>query len=139
MIVTLNSPTRPITATIFTIEFPQSLLDSMQYQIAQCNRYQITHVCWLIRNSSLIPQTNTIHMLFLSSVMKRQITATYTGQHFKTRNGLMNLIDYEATDEELHSIHLMLNCNSLRETLDTNAYERNFSKKLPHLKRFTLI
>ena len=63
--------------------------------------------------------------------MKRQITTAYTGQHFKTRNGLMNLMDYKATHEELHSIHIMLNSNSLRETLDTNAYKRNLSKKLP--------
>ena len=115
----------------FTIEFPQSSSDSMQYQIAQCNRYQITHVLLQVGNLLLISQTNTIQMLLLSSVMKRQITTTYTGQHFKTRNGLMNLIDYKATHEELYSIHIMLNCNSLRETLDTNAYKRNFSKNYP--------
>ena len=103
----------------------------MQYRIAQCNRYQITHIHLPIRNLSLIPQTNTIQMLFSLSVMKRQITTTYTGQHFKTRNGLMNLINYEATQEELQSIHVMLNCSSLGETLDTNAYKRNFSKNYP--------
>ena len=128
--------TQKTIATILSFEFPSSSSDSLQYRISQCNRYQVVHVQLPIRGSKLVQQW-LYALPFNSHVIKSPPLqqSTNSESHFKTRFGMMSSMSYLLSHEELQEIHLTLNCASLNERFDTEQYERNYTRKLPPIRK----
>ena len=55
--------------------------------------------------------------------------------HFKTKFGMMSLMSYSLSHEELQEIHLTLNCQSFNGWFDTKQYKRNYTRKLSPIQK----
>ena len=99
----------------FAIEFPQGSAESIQYRVAQCNRYQIVDFNTPVRNNKGIVTDGKRGAPFFSQVIKAPLSMALTtaGGTFKTKFGSLTPSQYEETHEELEMLHLILECSSL--------------------------
>ena len=114
----------------FMIEFPLGSAESIQYRVAQGNRYQIVDFKTPVRNSKGIVTNEKRGTPFFPQVIKAPLsTALMTGCTFKLKFGSLTPSQYEQTHEELEMLHLILECSSLNSQKTSN--EANFMYCLP--------
>ena len=110
----------------FTIKFPQGSADSIQYRIAQCNRYQVVNLRTPIRGNKGIQTSYYAQVPFHLQVIKDTPTLPLTpGGVYSTTFGKMTRVQYTQTHEVLEKLHMTISCASFNPQQMNNKAERN--------------
>ena len=138
----------------FVIEFDQPAAKSLQYRINQCNRYQIISATVPIRSQLGVrddtpprtPQYTNIATPVVKSFDQR-VDNESDGAILRSVFGLLTVATYNRLHEDLHSIHISIDCDAFGEASHESLYENVYTKKTPprpqqslgRLKQGTLI
>ena len=142
----------------FVIEFDQPAAESLQYRINQCNRYQIISATVPIRSqlgvrddTKQLPRTPQ-YMNIATPVVKSfdqrvDNESDNIGAILRSVFGLLTVATYNRLHEDLHSIHVSIDCDAFGEASHESLYKNVYTKKTPprpqqslgRLKQGTLI
>ena len=135
----------------FVIKFDQLAAESLQYRINQCNRYQIISAAVPIRSQLGVrddtpprtPQYTNIATPVVKSFDQR-VDNESDGAILRSVFGLLTVATYNRLHEDLHSIHISIDCDAFGEASHESLYENVYTKKTPpqslgRLKQGTLI
>ena len=143
----------------FVIEFDLPVAKSLQYRINQCNRYQIISAMVPIRSQLGVqddtkqpPQTPPQYTNIATPVVKlfdQRVDNESDNIRAILRSvfWLLTMATYNRLHEDLHSIHISIDCDAFGEASNESLYENVYTKKTPlrpqqslgHLKQGTLI
>ena len=127
----------------FTIHFPPSTAESLQFRIAQCNRYQIINVS-IPLSTSIGFSTTQQPLQHIHSVVKRPTPLTTslpippdinTRNVFNVNGELLTSNQFYRKYEALRVLHIGITCPSLNEVLPHESFNNVTIKKPQHLKR----
>ena len=139
----------------FVIDFPPSTAESIQYRIAQCNRYQVIDLKVPVRNSKGI-QVGKYYLLY-NSYVKRPIALTTTPTFFtnlsgapcitepnqfatnQTSSATISAQDFACQYEALEELHLHIECNSFNEVFFQDSYQNKSSRKYPQNQKYVQV
>ena len=124
------------------IEFEQPAAESLQHRINQCNRYQVLAIQLPIRSClglstihHIITQKTSKKLPLLAAPVAKKFNATI--QHPPTSHFIKSMLRNTIYDsfinihEELHSLQMVIRCNSFGEHFQQSAYENIYNKKTP--------
>ena len=122
----------------FTIDFPLSTAESLQFRIAQCNRYQVVRAVVPLRTTiGISDERVSVH-----SVVKRSTSLTTslptdmdTLHTFRINGETLTSNQFYQRYEPLRTLHIGVTCPSLNEVLPHESFNSVTIKKPQYLKR----
>ena len=135
----------------FVIQFPPSSAESIQFRIAQCNRYQVVNVKVPVRNSRGIgrgyylpynapvrrhvPLTSDPNFITTLLLAKNPPSITRPNQ-FVLDDVSLSLQDFARRYEPLEELHVGIHCHSFNEVFFQDSYHNKTNKKYPPNQKF---
>ena len=136
----------------FVIEFPPSSAESIQFRIAQCNRYQVVDVKVPMCNSrgirrgyylpydapvkKCVPLTsNPSFIMTLLASGQNPPSITQPNQFILDRESLSPQ-DFARHYEPLEQLHVNIHCHSFNEVFFQDSYHNKINKKYPSNQKF---
>ena len=147
-----STPTMPIRKLHdFVIQFPPSSAESIQFRIAQCNRYQVVDVKVPVRNSRGIGRG---YYLPYNAPVRRHVPLTSDPNFITTLlasgqnppsitrpdqfvlDDRLSPRDFARRYEPLEELHVGIHCHSFNEVFFQDSYHNKTDKKYPPNQKF---
>ena len=135
----------------FVIQFPPSSAESIQFRIAQCNRYQVVDVKVPVRNSRGIgrgyylpynapvqrhvPLTSDPNFI-MTLLAKNPPSITQPDQFVLDDRVSLSPRDFARRYEPLEELHIGIHCHSFNEVFFQDSYHNKTNKKYPPNQKF---
>ena len=125
----------------FIIDFPPSTAESLQFRIAQCNRYQLINATVPLRTCiGMTTERMSVHSVVkrptaLTTSLPSYIDTRYT---YLINNEKLTSNQFYQQYEPLRCLNIGISCSSLNEVLPHESFNNVTIKKPQHHKRVSL-